>query len=154
MFSKVCTWIIWEYNTRTRGKASRKMIFVTEDILTHFSWGMKVCQIKKQLIGISPLNTCVFSLFITIPNNFHEIHLNNLYTIEKIAHLSYTHHNCVKVQGVYWNGSQGIPREVLQTEVHDNKPVYWVQRVGLFSLCCTYVSSLNQFFSLSFFCVR
>ena len=62
-----------------------------------------------------------FSLFITLGNKFHEIHLDNLYMSAKFAHLSSNRKNCVRVQGVCQTGGQSIPRELLQTELQDVK---------------------------------
>ena len=65
---------------------------------------------KYTSMGLSPFYARVFSLFLTICNKLHEVHLHNLYMSAKFAHLSYTHQNCVKVQGVCRTGGQGIPR--------------------------------------------
>ena len=78
---------------------------------------------EYMLMGIEPFHAHIFSLFITLCNEFHEIHLDNIYKSKKYSHLSYTHHNCVKVQGVYQTIVRVIPRELLQTELHDNKSV-------------------------------
>ena len=72
-------------------------------------------------MGISTFHDNVFSLFLTFCNKFHEVHLDNIYISSKFAHLSYTHHNCVKVKGVCQTGSRGIPIEALKTKFHDNK---------------------------------
>ena len=63
--------------------------------------------LKKEVIpkeytstGISPLHACVFSLFLTLCNIFHKVLLDNIYMSLKFEHLSYTQHNCVKVEGV------------------------------------------------------
>ena len=39
-------------------------------------------------MGFSPFNACVFSLFITLHNKFHEVHLNNLFMSANFSHLS------------------------------------------------------------------
>ena len=65
-------------------------------------------------MGVSPLHACVFYLFLTLHNKFHEVHLDNLYTSSRFAHPSYTDHNCVEVQGVCQTGGWGIPMEVLK----------------------------------------
>ena len=72
-------------------------------------------------MGLSPLRACVFSLFLTLRNKFHEVHLDNIYMSAKLLHLSYIHHNFVKVKGVYQNYGQVIPKELFQTELHDKK---------------------------------
>ena len=74
-------------------------------------------------MGILPLHDRVFLLFITLCNKFHEVHLDNIYMSAKFAHLSYTHYDCVKVQGFCQTGDWEIPREVLKTELHYFKAV-------------------------------
>ena len=74
-------------------------------------------------MGLSPFHARVFSLFLTLHNKFHEVHIDNIYKSAKFAHITYTHHNCVKVRGVYQTGGWGIPREVFQTELHGKKSV-------------------------------
>ena len=73
------------------------------------------------LVGLSPLHACVFSLFLTLCNKFYADQLNSLYMSATFLHLSYTHHNRVKVQCVCQTDGQGIPRELLQTELHNKK---------------------------------
>ena len=73
------------------------------------------------LIVISPLYARVFSFFLTLPNTFNEVHLDNLYMIKTFAHLSCTHQVCVKVQGVYRAEGRLIPREVLKIKLNNKK---------------------------------
>ena len=54
---------------------------------------------EDTLMGIPILRDCVCYSFMTLFNKFHEVHLDNIYMSTKCVHLSYTHHNCVKVQG-------------------------------------------------------
>ena len=103
------------------------------------------------LMRISPLRAHVFSLFITLCNKFHEFHLDNHYMSTKCVHLSYTQHNCVKVQGVCPTRCLVIPSEVLQTKLYNKKASDRVCNVELYHLLCTYLSSLNKFLSLYFF---
>ena len=51
------------------------------------------------LVGFSTVYARVFFLFLPLFNKRHEVHIDNIYLSVKFAHLSYTHHNCVKVQG-------------------------------------------------------
>ena len=88
-----------------------------------YDWAYKYAfflrkEVVPKGVGLAPLHTCVFYLFITLHNEFHEVHLNNVYMSAKFAHPPYTHHNCVKVQGFCRTSCQGITREVLQTELH------------------------------------
>ena len=68
-----------------------------------------------------PLHARVLSLFVTLYNKFHEVHLDNIYMSANFAHFYYTHQNCVKVWGVCQTGGRVIPREVYQTEFHDKE---------------------------------
>ena len=61
-------------------------------------------------MGVLPLHASVFPLFVTLRNKFNEVHINNIYMSAKYAHLSYTHHNGVKLQGVCQTGGWEIPR--------------------------------------------
>ena len=45
---------------------------------------------------------------------------------EEFVHLSYIHHNFVKLNGVYQTGGWRIPMEVLQTYFHYSKAAYQV----------------------------
>ena len=76
------------------------------------------------LMGISTLYARVIYLFLSICNKLHEVHLDNIYMSAKFAQLSYTHNNCVKVQGLCRTGSRLIPREVLQTDFQNKKLPY------------------------------
>ena len=60
-----------------------------------------------------PLYARVFYVFQILPDQFNEVHLDNIYMSTKFAHLSYNHQNCVRVQGVYRTGSEVTLREVL-----------------------------------------
>ena len=126
LVSKVGRWIRWKYPTRMKGTDFRRMLPVTEDILTLFieKWSSSK---GIHMDGTFNFTCSFFSLFITLQNKFHEINLNNLYMSSKFSHIYYSHHNRVKSQGVYWTGIQGIPREASKTYLNDNKTVYWIQ---------------------------
>ena len=49
------------------------------------------------IYGTFTLTCSFFPLFLTLLNKFHDVYLDNLYKRAKCVHLSYTHHNCVKV---------------------------------------------------------
>ena len=72
-------------------------------------------------MGISTFYYHVFFLFLTFRIKFHEVHLDNLYISSKFMHLSYTKHNCVKMQDVCRTDGWGIPREAFKNDFHDNK---------------------------------
>ena len=59
---------------------------------------------------LSLFQDCVFSLFLTLCNKFHEVHLDNLYMSANFVHPFYTHQNRVKVQGVRQTGGRVKPR--------------------------------------------
>ena len=59
--------------------------------------------------------------------NFYEVHFDNIYMSAKFAHISYTDHNCVKVQGVCQTRGWEIPMELFRTKLHDKKAVYRVR---------------------------
>ena len=84
------------------------------------------------LRGLSTLHANVFSLFLTLCNKFHDVHINNIYINAKFAHLLYTIKNRVKVQGVCQTGDWGILREAFQTELHDKKSADQLQKVCTF----------------------
>ena len=111
-YSKVDICIRWEYPTRTRGTDFRWMLYATGDILMIF---LEELMFSKgiQINGTSTFTLFYFSLFLTLQNTFHESHLDNLYMSAEFSYLSYTHHNCVKVQGVCQIGDWLIPRELL-----------------------------------------
>ena len=92
------------------------MLSATKDILTIFFLRNEVVTKEYTSMGISPLHARIFYLFITLCNNFHEVHLDNLYMSTIFAYFSYTHNNCVKLQGVYKTGDLVILRELLQTD--------------------------------------
>ena len=88
-----------ESPTRTREADFRRMLSVTEDILTFFL-GNEFPPNYYTSMGLSHLYYCVFSLFITLHNKFYEFRIDNLYMSKTFTLPSYTHRNCVKVQGV------------------------------------------------------
>ena len=74
-------------------------------------------------MGISPSHAHVFYLFLTLSNKFHEVHLNNIYMSKKFENLSYTHHNCVKVQGYVEMAVREYQGKYCKPELHDKKSV-------------------------------
>ena len=81
------------------------MLSATKDILTLLFFRNEGVPKKYMLMGLSSLHASIFSLFITLCDKFHEVHLDYLYMSTKCAHLLYTHQNPVKMQGVCQTGN-------------------------------------------------
>ena len=108
-----CVLSIYEKIISFKGKHVDKMIIFYKNGGGWFqadalcNWGYtytfllrnEVVQKKYTSMGLSPLHSRVFYLFLSLRNKLHEFYFENIYMRVKLAHISYTHHNYVEVQG-------------------------------------------------------